>query len=59
MEKMSKPEYTYERIALSAEDIWRLLSHKRNEYFGGVLYFPQIEMYYITTVKKKYKRNKK
>ena len=56
---MKKTKWISSRIALTEEDIWNLLPHKRNEKFGGVLYFPQIQMYYITTMKKQYRRRKK
>jgi len=45
--------------AITGEQIWNLLPHKRNETFGGFEFEPLINMYYLSTIKKIYARRKK
>jgi len=49
-----KTEWLYSRIYLTPRDIWELLPHKRNEYFDDIVFKPEMQLYYITSMRKKY-----
>ncbi len=55
---MKKPEWIYSRIGITPEDIWRSLPHKRNEYFSDMVFKPEMQLYYITSMRKKYGKRK-
>ena len=54
-----KTEWIYTRTALTIDDIWNLFPHKRNEYLSDFEVNTEMQLYYITSMKKKYRRKKK
>ncbi len=53
-----KTEWVYSRTYLTPWDIWNLLPHKRNEYFADIVFKPELQLYNITSMKKKYRKRK-
>ena len=53
------PEYIRNKEAISGEEIFDLIPHKRNEYYCDLKWSPIFNIFWLTTVKKKYARIKK